>query len=384
MIIMLRLNGDEAGTSILENGWIRVNSANVVDEYQRRVYTDFSSSAAWLAQADRIFNSLGIKSNLDEYVFVDGIQCRLRLLGPLDNLPPGYLFLCPLTEFQTELPGHCGIPACAAYWSRDPSGAERLSAEEAKNAGFPDIEFCMWSWGRAWDDGVYTGIRQFHQAKGFGPYSQEVAIELGYPLLQVSCEQDDLFANLQESDTEDDYSDSNEDGDFWHSEDNKYEPDALPDTTLAGDTEINSYEDEDFLSNLHQTEEKYAVTPSQTISLGQTTTGCPLASIQLTDDRQKRAHPAAFQSDRQPPSSKRARFLPPCPLRSEAPNFGEDSPVSFASSSRVTLDDLRSSNNTQRPASLLGELDHLVDPLHDLNAAEVDAIMILSQLGARS
>ncbi|KAJ6565069.1 hypothetical protein B0H10DRAFT_1694412, partial [Mycena sp. CBHHK59/15] len=72
-----------------------------------------------------------------------------------------------------------------AYWSRDPSGAECLSAEEAKNEGFPDIEFRVWAVGGSWDAGVYTGIRQFHEAKGFDPYSQEVATELGYPLYQV-------------------------------------------------------------------------------------------------------------------------------------------------------------------------------------------------------
>ncbi|KAJ6532617.1 hypothetical protein B0H19DRAFT_1039732 [Mycena capillaripes] len=170
---------------------------------------------AWLAQANHIFNSLGIRSGFDDYnisnhfaAFVDGIHCGLRLLGPIDNLPPGYFFLCPLAEIQTELPGHFRISACPAYWSRDPSGAERLSAEEARNEGFPDIEFCMWGWGRTWDDGVYTGVRQFHQARGFDPYSQEVAIELGYPLYQVSCEQEDLFAHLQEGDMDDDFSDS--------------------------------------------------------------------------------------------------------------------------------------------------------------------------------
>ncbi|KAJ6532574.1 hypothetical protein B0H19DRAFT_1325535, partial [Mycena capillaripes] len=157
---------------------------------------------AWLAQANNIFNSLGIRSYFHKYdigdhfaVFVHGIQCQLQLRGALDDLPPGYFFLCPLTEIQTELLGQCQIPACAAYWSRDPSGAERLSAKEAKNEGFPDIKFRMWAFGRTWDDGPYTGIRQFHQAKGFDPYSQELATELEYPLFQVSCERDALFSH---------------------------------------------------------------------------------------------------------------------------------------------------------------------------------------------
>ncbi|KAJ6532519.1 hypothetical protein B0H19DRAFT_965839, partial [Mycena capillaripes] len=157
---------------------------------------------AWLAQANHIFNSLGIRSNFHEYdisdhfaVFVEAIQCQLRLLGPIDNLPPGYLFLCPLAEIPTELPGHSRIPACAAYWSRDPSGAERLSAEEARNEGFPDIALRMLALGMSWDDGVYTGIHHLHEAKGFAPWSQEVATELGCPLYQVSCEGDAQFAH---------------------------------------------------------------------------------------------------------------------------------------------------------------------------------------------
>ncbi|KAJ6532513.1 hypothetical protein B0H19DRAFT_1039706 [Mycena capillaripes] len=158
------------------------------------------------------FSSASSKCPTIPLVSVYAIQCRLRLLGLIDNLLPGYLFLCPLTEFQIELPGHFRIPACAAYWSRDPSGAERLSAEEAKNEGFPDIEFHVLAIGSTWDDNVYTGIRQFHQAKGFNSYSQEVAAELGYQLFQVSCEQDNLFAHLQESD-------SDGDDDFSHSED---------------------------------------------------------------------------------------------------------------------------------------------------------------------
>ncbi|KAJ6532600.1 hypothetical protein B0H19DRAFT_1005107 [Mycena capillaripes] len=378
-----RLNGDEDGTSILENGWIRVNSANIVDEYWRDVYADIPSRLAWLAQANHIFNSLGIRSTFHEYVFVDGIQYELRLLGPLDNLPPGYVFLCPLNEIQAQLPGHFRIPACAAYWSHDPSGVERLSGEEARNGGFPDIQFRIWARGMSWNDGVYAGLRQFHEAKGFDPWSQEVAIELGYRLYQVSCEQDDLFAHLQESDTEDDYSDSDGDNDFSHSEDE--EPDALQYTALNGNAESNPYESEDFLPNFREMDERYVVIPSSTISLGRTPTACdsPLASILLTDNRQKRPHPAPLQSDSHPISSQRARFLSPGPPPHEAPNLRGDSPAACASSSRVTLDDLRSSNHVLLRTAPLGELG-LGDPLRDLDAAEVDAVMILSQLGARS
>jgi hypothetical protein len=59
---------------------------------------------------------------------------------------------------------------------------ERLSAEEVRNFGFPDINLKMSVTGLLWDSSVYDGIRQFHEAKGFNPFSQDVSIELGYPL----------------------------------------------------------------------------------------------------------------------------------------------------------------------------------------------------------
>ncbi|KAF8214435.1 hypothetical protein K438DRAFT_1553690, partial [Mycena galopus ATCC 62051] len=72
-----------------------------------------------------------------------------------------------------------------AYWSVDPSGAERLSAEQAKTLGLPDIDSWVEVWGTCWDSNDYDGICQFHEAKGFDPYTQDMAIELGYPLFQV-------------------------------------------------------------------------------------------------------------------------------------------------------------------------------------------------------
>ncbi|KAJ7252279.1 hypothetical protein C8J57DRAFT_1665162 [Mycena rebaudengoi] len=197
----------EEGTSILRNGWIRVNSANVEDEYQRQIFSDNSRSWSWLAQANHIFNSLDIKSNFEDYVFVERIRYSLKFFGA-NFLPPGYLFLCPLVELETEVPGCLGIPDCPAYWSLDPSGAERLSPEKASNVGFPEIGLCTQVYGRSWDSSVHAGIRQFHEAKCFDPYDQEVALELGVPLFQVSCDQDALSARSQRNGAEDDYSDS--------------------------------------------------------------------------------------------------------------------------------------------------------------------------------
>ncbi|KAF7344090.1 hypothetical protein MVEN_01698700 [Mycena venus] len=209
----------EEGTSILENGWIRVNSACVAHEYQRRVSPHDVCSEGWLAEANHIFNSLDIRTNHQDYFLVYGIDCRLQMLGPIENLPPSYLFLCPWTEFETNDPGRITIPESPGYWSMDPSGVARLSAEEARGCGLPDISTFQTVWAYSWDTEVHAGIRQFHEAKGFDPNSQDVAIELGYPLFQVSCARDDLLAHLREIDTDNDYpeSDGMSDGEDYNS-----------------------------------------------------------------------------------------------------------------------------------------------------------------------
>ncbi|KAJ7868330.1 hypothetical protein B0H13DRAFT_2351482 [Mycena leptocephala] len=53
--------------------------------------------------------------------------------------------------------------------------------------------------GKSWDTSVYDGILQFHDSKGFDPYSQQVAIQLGWPLVQVSCDRETLL--MHNSDT---------------------------------------------------------------------------------------------------------------------------------------------------------------------------------------
>ncbi|KAJ7211972.1 hypothetical protein C8J57DRAFT_1014799, partial [Mycena rebaudengoi] len=96
-----------------------------------------------------------------------------------------YLFLCPLAELQAEDMTGFQIPAQPVYWSLDPSGVNRLSDEAAQDLGFPVIKLGVKAILKSWDASVYDGIRQFHEGKGFDPYGQEVAIELGYPIVHL-------------------------------------------------------------------------------------------------------------------------------------------------------------------------------------------------------
>ncbi|KAJ6518120.1 hypothetical protein C8R47DRAFT_6829 [Mycena vitilis] len=100
------------------------------------------------------------------------------------------------------------MPDCPAYWSLDPSGAEQLTTDEARSLGFPDIQFRMEVWGRCWDDSVYAAIRQCHEAEGFDPYSQNAAIAMGCPLIEISCDRDALLAHIKANGAYDESSES--------------------------------------------------------------------------------------------------------------------------------------------------------------------------------
>lgn len=88
-------------------------------------------------------------------------------------------------------------PDCPVYWSRDPSGVEHLTTEQAIQLGFPSIRLSAEVSGLYWDASVYAGLRQFHQGKGFDPDSQDVARHLGYLLFKLSAEVDPPFADSE-------------------------------------------------------------------------------------------------------------------------------------------------------------------------------------------
>jgi hypothetical protein len=88
-------------------------------------------------------------------------------------------------------------PECPAYWSLHPSGVERLSWEDAASLGFPHIGILEYAEEQSWDARMYEGLRQFHQAKGFNPDSQELALHLGEPLYELSSQTSTSFAHCE-------------------------------------------------------------------------------------------------------------------------------------------------------------------------------------------
>ncbi|KAJ7211456.1 hypothetical protein C8J57DRAFT_1733349 [Mycena rebaudengoi] len=168
---------------VMESGWTRVNSSDT----QHKEFIPLLirlSQEAWLAQANYIFNCTKIPSKYSDYGFIYYVEYTLTV-SEENDIPHGYLFLCPLQDLQGNSPLEFIYPACPAYWSLDLSGAQRLGPEEAERLGFPSFALRIAVHTTSWDDLVYAGIREFHQAKGIDPYSQDVARELGFPLYEI-------------------------------------------------------------------------------------------------------------------------------------------------------------------------------------------------------
>ncbi|KAJ7711175.1 hypothetical protein B0H16DRAFT_1900719 [Mycena metata] len=195
----------------MENDWNRFDTKDVCNSVLAYTLSSELNYFAWFTQANYIFSRLQITSNVEDYVLVDQVMFQIKIGNTTE--PPGYLFLCPTTDFQTR-PSSFRWPECPAYWSLDPSGVERLSTEEATQLGFPSFQLTTRICGKFWDTSVYAGLCQFHQAKGFDPDSQDVARHLGKPLYLLSQEVDSLFAHMEE-DWSDDGTDEGETDDEW-------------------------------------------------------------------------------------------------------------------------------------------------------------------------
>ncbi|KAJ7168906.1 hypothetical protein C8R46DRAFT_1092837 [Mycena filopes] len=179
----------------MESGWKRC-WADDHESFPGISFLPYSDGfQTWLSQANHVFSRLNIDSNLAGYSFMHYAQFRITFSHPC---PPGYLFLCPDEDFKCG-PTSFRWPTCPAYWSLDPSGLERLTTERAIQLGFPApqlrIEVCL----KSWDASVYTGLRQFHQLKGFHAESQDIARHLGHPLFRVLSEPNLSSAHVNES-----------------------------------------------------------------------------------------------------------------------------------------------------------------------------------------
>ncbi|KAJ6462847.1 hypothetical protein C8R45DRAFT_523886 [Mycena sanguinolenta] len=215
---------------VMKNGWKRFHSSDVFSSTFSFFFAIDLNLHAWLGQPNHIFHSLGIVSGFEKYVVRRNIEFLLNILGTHDA-PAGFLFLCPEQDFRTG-PSSFYWPSCPAYWSLDPTGADRLSQEEAIRLGFPPFELVTQVYGYSWDYSVYEGLCRFHQAKGFDPYGQDVARQLGLPLYQLCSQHDAPFA----PDDEDFDADIDSDRNSAHIDNDESE---YPSTSACGDSGLN-------------------------------------------------------------------------------------------------------------------------------------------------
>ncbi|KAJ7090022.1 hypothetical protein C8R44DRAFT_861391 [Mycena epipterygia] len=157
----------------MDNGWSRFHSSAINGVIERTVYlgTDW---ACWLSQANHVFSQLVSPRKHEDCC-------------PSENLPEGYLLLCPLEDLRDNDGTFLQNPECPGYWSLNPSGIQRLSPEEVSSFGFPCLELEVEVSGYSWDEDVYAALSRFHAGKGFDPNSQDLAQHLRQPLYKSSC-----------------------------------------------------------------------------------------------------------------------------------------------------------------------------------------------------
>ncbi|KAK7029978.1 hypothetical protein R3P38DRAFT_890710 [Favolaschia claudopus] len=181
------------GPHILESGWNRFRVSELSKGEKNHLFLvarpSPSLSQLWLSQANHVFNCLGVFSNTDNYGLLHSVCFEVDLKPPPARptdwrSSEGFLFLCPPKSFQVG-PASFKCPECVGYWSFDPSGVERLSAEQASELGFPCINISIACRIAVWSDTIYAGLRQFYQGKGFDPNSQDLARYLGHPLYEL-------------------------------------------------------------------------------------------------------------------------------------------------------------------------------------------------------
>ncbi|KAJ7642213.1 hypothetical protein FB45DRAFT_902041 [Roridomyces roridus] len=152
-----------------------------------------------MSQANHTFKRLQEISGGDAHLLIDKLYIVATIATPASNKghSRGYLFLPPAVDFLTNA-NFFRWPECPWFWTLDPTGRDRLSAEDARGQGFPAVHMHMTFRGKSWDTSVYKALRTFHNFQGFGPDSQELGIHLGQPLFELSGEREQSFAHVCE------------------------------------------------------------------------------------------------------------------------------------------------------------------------------------------
>jgi hypothetical protein len=127
-----------------------------------------------------IYFNCTLNTHLDSFT----LQGTFMADAPMDQV---YLFLfMPQGDVVDGLFAVFNPPdAEKYYWAFDPAGLDRLTHEAAEEIGLPTPKFSMDLMVPGWNEHDYDMVRDFHIAKGFDPYTQDAAIAVGYPLIDI-------------------------------------------------------------------------------------------------------------------------------------------------------------------------------------------------------
>ncbi|KAJ7882673.1 hypothetical protein B0H13DRAFT_2278292 [Mycena leptocephala] len=186
-------------SEVLPTGWTRVDYPEC-HSCLFRITVGLKDSTApqkwWLSQNHYVRKHLQGAFNATELITGISFNCTLKtdlditLRGtfmadaPTDQV---YLFLFPpQVDVVDNLITVTNLPDTEKYyWAFDPAGLNRLTHDVVEEFGLPTVEFSIALIGGKWDQHDYDMIRDFHIAKGFDPYTQDAAIAMGYPLIDL-------------------------------------------------------------------------------------------------------------------------------------------------------------------------------------------------------
>ncbi|KAJ7930758.1 hypothetical protein B0H13DRAFT_2264083 [Mycena leptocephala] len=174
-------------SEVLPTGWTRI-TVGLKDSTAPQKW--------WLSQNHYVRNHLQGAFNATE--LITGIYFKCTLKTDLDFTLRGtfmadaptdkvYLFLFPpqVDVMDGRLIVTNPPDTEKYYWALNPAGLNRLTHETAEDIGLPTVEFSTTMWGHSWDEHDYDMVNEFHVAKGFDPYTQDAAITMGYPLIDI-------------------------------------------------------------------------------------------------------------------------------------------------------------------------------------------------------
>ncbi|KAK7057855.1 hypothetical protein R3P38DRAFT_3252914 [Favolaschia claudopus] len=181
--------------SMMENGWIRAKIPRYTGTGKAKslrnhlIMDTYPTRELFVSQAVYIFNHTQNHSPSNFYFMVNSIHIgfvfmptrkRIQLRGRAS------LFLPLAKDFLSPDGTQLQYSTLAPYWSLHPSGHPPLAPEHAATLGLPSVETKIWIRGSFYSLEFYEDIAQFHRLKGFDPTSQDVAREMGVPIIPSS------------------------------------------------------------------------------------------------------------------------------------------------------------------------------------------------------